>query len=354
MERRNHHLVLTTLCAVSLFLLCAVAHATDDPESLSADIAKALAGKDYLKAIEYCQRVVSTYPQSLQAADASCKMGDCLSRLNRRVEALAAYQWVLANHAQSPIAPEASRGIAYTHIALGQRTEAMKAFGDLAAAYPESPQAALAHLRMGMLYISDLRKDAENAPALRQKALDQFAAALSSKAASAEVVAEAALQTLGMRFEAALDGSESWTAVDSALETFEQSHPNAPSKAKARVCLMRAERATSLKNYEEVIRLTEPLPKTYPGLRIESAWSMLLLGSAYAETGRHREAVATFDAIVGGYTDADNFAGNNVRALAVYFKISCLEKLGETAAAAAATAFLKQTWPDSDIAKILD
>lgn len=62
-------------------------------------------------------------------------------------------------------------------------------------------------------------------------------------------------------------------------------------------------------------------------------------------------AVKTFDDLYNTYTDKDNFAGNNVRAMAIYAKIRSLEKLGDKDAAEAARTLLKQTWPDSIFAR---
>lgn len=347
MSKRRLYRLVSIFPAVFFLCLGNVTMAADTPQTLLAQAETKITAKDYPAAVALLDQVVTSYPQSAESAVASCKKGDCLTRLSNRPGAMEAYRWVIENHPTSPAAPDAARGIAYTYLALGNRAEASKAFDALIEKYPQSPHVPVAHLRIGMIYLGDSRKDLENRPTLRQKALSSFAQALSLSQGNADVEGEAALQILGMRFEGAIDGKEEWSVIESALDSFEQDHPNAPQKAKATVQLMKAERAMAQKDFLGAQEIVKDFGATYAGLRTESAWAALLLGYAYHQQNMYQQAIDTFDDLVSKYTDKDNFAGNNVRAMAVYAKIKCLEKLGNRESAESARTFLKQTWPSS-------
>lgn len=346
-KRRLYKLAGITPAVFFLLLFSTTVLATDAPQALLAQADTKIAAKDYQGAITLLDQIVVSYPQSAESAVAGFKKGDCLTGQGKRLEALDAYRWVIANHPESPVAPDATRGIAYTYLGLGNRAEAAKAFEALMEKYPESPHVPVAHLRIGMIYLGDSRTDIQNRKTLREKALASFAQALSSSKGNADVEGEAALQILGMRFEGAIEGKEDWSVIESALDNFEQDHPNASEKAKATVQLMKAERAMAQKDFVGAQEIVKDFGATYAGLRTESAWAALLLGYAYHQQNMYQQAIDTFDDLVSKYTDKDNFAGNNVRAMAVYAKIKCLEKLGNRESAESARTFLKQTWPSS-------
>lgn len=232
-----------------MFVFClsiATVSAADTPQTILAQADSTITAKDYQAAITLIDKIVVNYPQSAESAVARWKKGDCLTRLNKRTEAVEAYNWVVTSHPESPVAPDAARGLAYTYVALGNRAEAVKAFSLIVDKYPKSEHVPIAYLRIGMIYLGDSRTNTENQEELRQKALSSFAHALSSSQGDANIEGEAALQILGMRFEGAIEGKEDWSVIQAALDSFEQDHPNAPEKAKARVKLMKAERAMSI------------------------------------------------------------------------------------------------------------
>lgn len=235
------------------------------------------------------------------------------------------------------VAPDAGMALANVYVVEGKKSQAAEAFIQVRQRYPGSKQADQASLRTGMCYIGLARvANGKDQDALKQLAL-RFLVDSSDP--------EARIQECGILWEFAKDGKIPWRQALSKLRSFADDCPDAPDSAKARAVLMQAEQAYIVKDYDRCLELTRQVTSQYPNCKTEYYAALYTESGALQDTRRDYEALTRLDEIIGGCRDEWNFAGNNARQTATYWKIQSQKRLGMTKEATKTVSFFRTTWP---------
>lgn len=324
-------------CVTVLLLTAAVTRVLGASQAdLLAQGIAALGEKDSAQqalGISILESVIQNAPTSPEAGTAWYQLGSHY-RLDRE-KSLACFRQAYG----IPGKDQVNGGIstAHTLVAMGKKLDAASAFEDVGAKYPAEVKYAC--YRAGMCYLGVSRSEAQPA-GLRDKAKDLFA----RSAAAGNL--EAKLQLLGMRWEDCDAGKAKWDGLIPDLEAYARD-PKAPAYARARALLMIAEHSLNSDDNENALAYAdEVLATEFKSCRIEQAWATFVKAGALAELERTNDAIELFDTIHSRFTDADNFAGNNVRAAALYFKAELLRKNGQEDQALAVMDELRQEYPD--------
>jgi len=310
--------------------------AATQADLLSQGIA-ALQDKDsaqQARGVSYLESVIQESPTSPEAGTACYRLG-CYYKADRD-KSLAYFKQAYGIRGKDQA--NAGISIAHTLVATGKRLDAGAAFAEVGERFPDKAQYAC--YRAGMCYLGESRDKADPS-ALRKRAKDLF-----SKSAAAGN-AEAQLQLLGMRWEDC-DSNHSeaeWATLMSDLETYARD-TKPPAYARARAFLMIAEHKLDSGDAAAALTYTSQVLGTeFKGCRIEQAWALDVEADALEDLGRWDEVVAVCDQIYSGFTDSDNFRGNNVRACALDRKASALKMLGRQDESAAVLVQLRQEYP---------
>lgn len=172
------------LCVLSLAAVLGVvgACAAETSADLLDQAKAALKQKDTAEASALLEKIISTYPSTLQAAEASWMLGFIADAGKDFPRAEALFKWVVERHPSSPKAADALLRVAYLTKKLGRKDDAER-FLAVTVRYPDTPEAALAKYRIGRIYTRTRDFD---------EAIAFFRAAKDSPRGSVEVRAEAA------------------------------------------------------------------------------------------------------------------------------------------------------------------
>jgi tetratricopeptide (TPR) repeat protein len=226
--------------------------------------------------------------------------------------------------------------VAHTLVAIGRKVDAAAAFEDVGTKFPD--KANYAFYRAGMCWLGESRGKIQSL-ALRNKAKEDFAKSVATGNL------EAKLQLLGMRWEDCDNAKAKWEELIPDLESFAHDS-KAPAYARARAFLMMAERSLNSGQNDDALTYSEEvLAADFKGCRAEQAWALLMKAGALEEMGKWDEAIPLYDRIYSEFTDADNFATNNVRAAALHYKGKGLKRLGAIQESAAVMEKLRQEYP---------
>lgn len=327
---------------LGLFLMATVAPAigASQADLLMQGIA-ALRDKDPAQqalGVSCLESVIWNAPTSSEAGTACYQLG-CYYRLDRE-KSLAYFRQGYG--IQSKDQSNAGISVGHTLVAMGKKLDAAVAFEDVGNKFPD--KASYAYYRAGMCYLGESRGKVQSA-ALRNKAKELFA-----KPVAAGNL-EAKLQLLGMRWEDCDNGKAKWEELIPDLEAYAQD-PKPPAYARARAFLMIAEHSQDIGDASNALTYTgKVLAIEFKRCRAEQAWAMRVKASALEDLGRWDEAVAVYSDIYSQFTDSDNFGGNNVRAISLYYKAQALKKLGLNDECMAVMDTLRQEYPDTIYAR---
>ena len=327
---------------LGMFLLAAVVPAigASQADLLVQGIAD-LHDKDPAKqaqGVSCLDEVIRNAPNSPEAGIACYQLG-CYYRLDREKSLVYFRQ---GYGIQSKDQSNAGISVGHTLAALGKKLEAADAFEDVGNKFPD--KASYAYYRAGMNYLGESRGKLQSA-ALRSRAKELF-----TKSVAAGNI-EAKIHILGMRWEDCYNGNAKWEELIPDLEEY-ANDPKPPAYARARAFLMIAEHSQEIRDAGNALTYTDKVLETeFKGCRAEQAWAMRVKADALGELGRWNEAVAVYSDIYSQFTDKDNFGGNNVRAISLYYKAQALEKLGLNDESVAVMNMLHQEYPDTIYAR---
>lgn len=323
---------------LGLFLLGAVVPAvgTSQADLLAQGIA-ALHDKEPAQqtlGVSYLESVIQNAPTSSEAGTACYQLG-CYHKADRD-KSLAYFRqgYGIPGKDQS----NAGISVAHTLVATGKKLDAAVVFEEVGTKFPD--KADYAFYRAGMCHLGESRGKADKS-ALRHKAMDLFARS------SAAGNLEAKLQVLGMRWEDCCDEKADYAQLIPDLEAYSED-AKAPAYARARCLLMIAEHSQDISENNRVLEFTDRvLTPQFKKCRAERAWAMRVKAEALGDLGRWNDAVDIYTDLYSQFTDSDNFAGNNVRAIALYYKADALKRLGLNDESGTVMAILRQEYPDT-------
>ena len=283
--------------------------------------------------VSLLESVIQNAPASSEAGTACYQLGCHYAK--DRVKSLAYFKqsYGIPGKDQS----NAGISVAHTLVATGKRLDAGTVFEEVGTRFPD--RAKYAFYRGGMCYLGESRGKKDSA-ALRNRAKDLFVRSVAAGNL------EAKLQFLGMRWEDCYDGKGEYDELIPDLETY-ANDVKAPKYARARCLLMIAEYGADNRDSDMALSYTSKvLTPEYQKCRTEQAWAMHVKAIALGDLGKWDEVVAVCNDIYSGFTDSNNFGGNNVRANALCDKARALKKLGQDEESAAVLATLRQEYPE--------